>query len=344
MKKGTQNPESPKARNSGLKSSQHTFLKKGTFGIFPAELCRGLHPLEQTILSWLWFFKNSDGECFPSLQTLSDNSGIGKTALVNHLKKLEAIGRIRRVRRLDKEKNVFTSTLYQLILSAQDDEGCSRDEQGGCPPNEQPAVRETDEGCARDEQGVVREVNKGCSRGEQKPKPINQNQLNQKDHFAIFWKNFPNKISKKKAQEIFEKLVKPDESLGLKIVAAVEAQIKFRAWKKKRGDFVPEWKHPTTWLNQGCWEDEATIPANSPAGQQNQREIESERVDRERDEVDDWIANNSEEFAQIFAKARDEEREKAEKNRLRPSENMIESFAKNRARVFVNQEKLVRPP
>lgn len=78
-----------------------------------------------------------------------------------------------------------------------------------------------------------------------------------KDHFEKFWSAYPLKKAKKKAREIFIKLSKdkilPNSEI---LVAAIEGQAAEKEKLKRENKFFPEWKHPTTWLNQGCWEDE----------------------------------------------------------------------------------------
>ena len=72
------------------------------------------------------------------------------------------------------------------------------------------------------------------------------------DRFDEFWAAYPNKVKKIKAREAWMK-IKPSAALHQKILAAVEAAKNSRQWKKDNGDFIP---HPTSWLNQGRWEDE----------------------------------------------------------------------------------------
>lgn len=68
--------------------------------------------------------------------------------------------------------------------------------------------------------------------------------------FDLFWKEYPNKKSKKKAQESWNKIKNPD--MGL-ILEAVKKQKKTQQWMKDNGQFIPM---PSTWLNQERWNDE----------------------------------------------------------------------------------------
>jgi len=78
--------------------------------------------------------------------------------------------------------------------------------------------------------------------------------------FEIFWSAYPVKKSKKKAKDIFQRLLKkgllPENGT---LISAIESQKKEKSALMKAGKFCPEWKHPTTWLNQGCWEDEPQV-------------------------------------------------------------------------------------
>lgn len=70
--------------------------------------------------------------------------------------------------------------------------------------------------------------------------------------FADFWAIWPNRVSKPKAIEAWEK-VSPDDALKLQILDAVRWQAQTTKWTKDEGQFIP---HPATWLNQRRWEDE----------------------------------------------------------------------------------------
>ena len=91
------------------------FLEKGTFGVFPAKLCKGLHPFQQVILTWLWFHKNTDGICYPSVQTIANECGISKKSVKIHLNKLESLGLIKRIYRKVNEK-LNKTNIYELKL------------------------------------------------------------------------------------------------------------------------------------------------------------------------------------------------------------------------------------
>lgn len=68
--------------------------------------------------------------------------------------------------------------------------------------------------------------------------------------FDIFWKAYPRKVSPTAAKKSFAKL-KVDEELLNKMLRAIEQQKKTDQWKDPK--YIP---HPSTWLNNGRWEDE----------------------------------------------------------------------------------------
>lgn len=78
--------------------------------------------------------------------------------------------------------------------------------------------------------------------------------------FERFWTAYPRKVGKDAARKAFEKR-KPDESLLARMISAIDSQAKSEAWRKDAGQFIP---HPSTWLNEGRWEDEGIVLAAVP--------------------------------------------------------------------------------
>lgn len=70
------------------------------------------------------------------------------------------------------------------------------------------------------------------------------------DRFEIFWKAFPKKRSKEKAEKAFAKR-KPDEQLFNDLMAGLERAKTSEQWQNPQ--FIP---HAATWLNNGGWMDE----------------------------------------------------------------------------------------
>lgn len=91
------------------------------------------------------------------------------------------------------------------------------------------------------------------------------------DRFEKFYAEYPVKRSKAQALKAFNS-IKPDDLLFQKIIQSLRAQKENRDQALMAGIWVPEWKHPSTWLRNTCWEDELiAIPVGgSHAAQSNQ--------------------------------------------------------------------------
>ena len=70
--------------------------------------------------------------------------------------------------------------------------------------------------------------------------------------FDEFWNIYPRKVGKANAKKIWNR-IKPDEELQTNIFASIKKQKKSSQWQRDNGQFIP---NPSTWLNQGRWDDE----------------------------------------------------------------------------------------
>ena len=70
--------------------------------------------------------------------------------------------------------------------------------------------------------------------------------------FDEFWAAYPKKVGKKAARSSWNK-IKPDAELHDKIMTAIGRARVTDQWQRENGRFIP---NPTTWLNQGRWDDE----------------------------------------------------------------------------------------
>ena len=73
--------------------------------------------------------------------------------------------------------------------------------------------------------------------------------------FDVFWNLYPKKIGKGAALKKWQ-TIKPDKALIAKIMNAVREQMTTAQWTKEGGQYIP---NPTTWLNQGRWDDKTEI-------------------------------------------------------------------------------------
>lgn len=83
-----------------------------------------------------------------------------------------------------------------------------------------------------------------------------------KSAFSLFWRAYPRKVDKKKAQKAFERAIMQSVPIQI-ILDAIEKQKQYKNWCANNNQFVEAWPHPTTWLNGNRWEDDAEIPESS---------------------------------------------------------------------------------
>jgi len=79
--------------------------------------------------------------------------------------------------------------------------------------------------------------------------------------FDSFYQKYPVKKAKQEAIKAWNKL-KPENGTVELILSAIQKQKDANEASKKKGEFVPEWPYPATWLNGKRWEDETHTTAN----------------------------------------------------------------------------------
>ena len=70
--------------------------------------------------------------------------------------------------------------------------------------------------------------------------------------FDEFWSSYPKKVGKQAALKAWKR-INPNAELHDKIMRAVDSQKRWEQWRRDNGRYIP---NPTTWLNQGRWDDE----------------------------------------------------------------------------------------
>lgn len=99
---------------------------------------------------------------------------------------------------------------------------------------------------------VKTDVEQGLNEAVRIEKPMGE--FDPMEGFALFWKLYPRKVQKAKAQATWEKLNVTPEMFSV-ITASLARQVTSIEWLKSSGQFIP---HPTTWLHGKRWEDELT--------------------------------------------------------------------------------------
>ena len=90
------------------------------------------------------------------------------------------------------------------------------------------------------------------------------------DGFERFWKLYPRKVNKAKAEAAWKKLSVTAEMFAV-ITSALAKQATSIDWLKSGGQFIP---HATTWLNGKRWEDEVIPTSTSQSRHTNLDQID----------------------------------------------------------------------
>jgi len=97
---------------------------------------------------------------------------------------------------------------------------------------------------------------------ENKPKKQTKTKKDYSEEFKNLWSIYGKLNGAKKAYsyKVYQarKKKKPDMPPVEDIISSIKAQIKDTERKRNRGQFVPEWPHLSTWINQDRWTDEVT--------------------------------------------------------------------------------------
>jgi len=104
----------------------------------------------------------------------------------------------------------------------------------------------------------------------------------QERRFDEFWEAYPRKVGKEAARKAWRR-IKPTADHFEKILSVVEKAKNSRQWQKDNGQYIP---NPSTWLNQGRWDDEIQLGAGwhnkklSNMGNFTQREYDPEDLEK----------------------------------------------------------------
>lgn len=88
-------------------------------------------------------------------------------------------------------------------------------------------------------------------------KPISEGLISITHAFNAFWAEYPRKVKKPRALKAFIKAAK--ECAGFN-----EIMVGLARYKANKPDYC-DWAHPSTWLNDGRWEDEYDAPVPKPS-------------------------------------------------------------------------------
>ena len=209
-----------------------------------------------------------DGEehCFASNQYLAEFCGCSETHASKAISKLISLGYLSVVSFNGRSRCIKCNFRYQL----EHDESTQKsllNEQGR-------VVKLTRQSCQIDKAGLSNEqgsniynniLNNNNEKIEEKTTNITTNQplpTISTNEFDLFWTAYPNKQNKKYAQTCFLRALHRT-SLET-ILEAIEKQKQYKEKLANAKQFVPSWPHPSSWLNQNRWEDDADISTEEP--------------------------------------------------------------------------------
>lgn len=151
------------------------------------------------------------------------------------------------------------------VLSLKPDEGCPPKPDKGCPP--EPV-----------ELNLKNEPESLSLSASPNDRPSGQRETDRL--FDEFWSQYPLRRAKKKARAAFEKALKE----GASPHEIVSGAMRYAA--ERDGQDPQFTKHPTTWLNGACWEDEPAPPSNGANGKGERRMSAAEFAERRADEIE----------------------------------------------------------
>jgi DNA-binding transcriptional ArsR family regulator len=182
-------------------------------------------PTTKLVLLKLADNANDDGYCWPSQSTIARHTGLNRSTVNRHIKKLADAGLVEVIPR--SKDGVSLPNHYQLHI-----------EWGSC--KEKGVGAESHRGGRRESQGVV---------AEEHTEPSVESSKGTNGAFERFWKAYPVKRNKKKAKDAWQRKCLNDKADEL--IADVETRTKKDPqWLK---GYIP---HATTYINGERWEDE----------------------------------------------------------------------------------------
>jgi len=221
---------------------------------------RGIDPAAKILLWHLADCHNSHtGRCDPSQERLAHECEMSRSTVNRHMKNLEAVGLIRRVKRYDDEKKKRSTTFYELALDRpfpmsqsdtkpmcqNDTDLCVKTPQNQCPTGDTLTCKGTGK------EPVNAQAHDLFSDNPEPEQQPDETEL----QFERFWKAYPKKAGKPAAKKAFLKAIK--RAPADLIIQRSKAYADLLEAPCARGEFKPHAKHPQGWLNDDRWEDDA---------------------------------------------------------------------------------------
>lgn len=204
-------------------------------------------------------FGQTPDRCFPSHAEIAKRIGVSARSVARPLDELEAVGALRVVHR-GKPGGGRTSDGYwlagdaplpgQTTLRSAESLGAKRAQERGTKRAES---ANPGGGKARSGARLTRVTTNESQSNEKKQLPraadAAQETGDSDPFFDRFWKTYPRRTARKAAYRAWQSALK--STTATQIIAGAERYAQERA-----GEDPTYTKHPTTWLNGGCWGDE----------------------------------------------------------------------------------------
>jgi hypothetical protein len=223
-----------------------------------------ISPLSSTtklVLHTLGLHMNEAGEnSYPSINTIARECSLSRTAVLRHLKVASDAGWVKITKRKAKNggaaSNLYRAAMpsevepedsiqpdketHNIIRRRADSARCDE-----CKEGRKPEVPRVD---AEVDSIIPIEFSK-------EPTPHVPKADDFELSFERFWAVYPRKASKRGAKRSFDRLIKKQDTTVDAIIAGAIRYAQECTRLRTPHRFI---KHPTTWLNNGCWEDEPT--------------------------------------------------------------------------------------
>lgn len=203
---------------------------------------RRLRPSDKVVAFALLFqFQNTKtGQCNPSYKALAESCGLTRRAAIKAVPRLEAAGLVR-VGRTAGGRNQRNQFWFELETVTSETPFDAETVNAGTENGERSFTPEGEPEFTRIERG---NLNAGNER---------RNLSRSSESFDRFWSAYPKKVSRKRAEQIFKRVLKKREATAAELIAGAE---RYAQQCREHGTEPRFVKHPTTWLNAGCWLDE----------------------------------------------------------------------------------------
>ena len=216
---------------------------------------KGLSLAAKAVYIVLEFRQGKNGSAWPGVRSIAADAEIDKTTVVRAVRELETAGLIVATR---EQKGRGTSYSILPEVSAPCAQSDTLEVSAPCVPG----VRAAHTGVRAMRTGVSAQRGPNSTSEQdheqnhehdqlpaEAPKPSKKAQ--QDADFAAFWEAYPKKVGKKAARKAWDKAKdRPDIDT---ILVALAVWTQTEQWTKDSGQFIP---NPTTWINQGRWDDE----------------------------------------------------------------------------------------